>query len=175
MLSLGLLPAKGYASHGESWSFALALKLGSFSLLRADGVEPVLVLDDVFAELDTTRRERLATGVSAAEQVLVTAAVGADVPEQLSGRRFTVADGAGGRRMSDDPPTHEPRPGRSGQLPPPTTRRALDLARTIARSVARRGPPSACQHRDATLAADPQVSGARADDRDPKLLSGDGG
>jgi DNA replication and repair protein RecF len=93
VLSLGLLPARGYASHGESWSFALALKLGSFSLLRADGVEPVLVLDDVFAELDTTRRERLATGVSGAEQVLVTAAVAADVPGQLQGRRFTVADG----------------------------------------------------------------------------------
>ncbi len=93
VLSLGLLPAKGYASHGESWSFALALKLGSFALLRADGVEPVLILDDVFAELDTTRRERLAAGVSGAEQVLVTAAVGADVPEQLQGRRFTVADG----------------------------------------------------------------------------------
>jgi DNA replication and repair protein RecF len=93
VLGLGLLPAKGYASHGESWSFALALKLGSFSLLRADGVEPVLVLDDVFAELDTTRRERLAAGVSAAEQVLVTAAVGADVPGQLQGCRFTVADG----------------------------------------------------------------------------------
>ena len=93
VLSLGMLPAKGYASHGESWSFALALKLGSFQLLRADGVEPVLVLDDVFAELDTTRRERLAGGVSAAEQVLVTAAVGADVPEVLQGKRFLVADG----------------------------------------------------------------------------------
>jgi DNA replication and repair protein RecF len=93
VLSLGMLPAKGYASHGESWSFALALKLGSFQLLRADGVEPVLVLDDVFAELDTTRRERLAGGVSAAEQVLVTAAVGADVPEVLHGQRFLVADG----------------------------------------------------------------------------------
>ena len=93
VLGLGLLPAKGYASHGESWSFALALKLGSFALLRADGVEPVLILDDVFAELDTTRRERLATGVSGAEQVLVTAAVGADVPDQLQGRRFTVAGG----------------------------------------------------------------------------------
>ena len=93
VLSLGMLPAKGYASHGESWSFALALKLGSFQLLRADGVEPVLVLDDVFAELDTTRRERLAGGVSAAEQVLVTAAVGADVPEVLQGQRFLVADG----------------------------------------------------------------------------------
>jgi len=93
-LSLGLLPAKGYASHGESWSFALALKLGSFHLLRADGIEPVLVLDDVFAELDLTRRERLAQGVSAAEQVLVTAAVGADVPEQLQGRRFLVEAGA---------------------------------------------------------------------------------
>jgi DNA replication and repair protein RecF len=93
VLSLGMLPAKGYASHGESWSFALALKLGSFQLLRADGVEPVLVLDDVFAELDTTRRERLAGGVNAAEQVLVTAAVGADVPEVLHGQRFLVADG----------------------------------------------------------------------------------
>ena len=99
VLGLGLLPAKGYASHGESWSFALALKLGSFQLLRADGVEPVLVLDDVFAELDATRRERLATGVSAAEQVLVTAAVGADVPGQLHGRRFTVA---GGQVTADD-------------------------------------------------------------------------
>jgi len=92
-LSLGMLHARGYASHGESWSFALALRLGSFHLLRADGVEPVLVLDDVFAELDSIRRERLASGVRAAEQVLVTAAVGADVPELLAGRRFRVADG----------------------------------------------------------------------------------
>jgi len=92
-LSLAMLPAKGYASHGESWSFALALRLGSFHLLRADGVAPVLVLDDVFAELDSVRRERLAAGVRMAEQVLVTAAVGADVPELLAGRRFRVADG----------------------------------------------------------------------------------
>jgi DNA replication and repair protein RecF len=93
VLSLSMLPAKGYASHGESWSFALALRLGSFHLLRADGVEPVLVLDDVFAELDSVRRERLASGVRVAEQVLVTAAVGADVPELLAGRRFQVAGG----------------------------------------------------------------------------------
>ena len=92
-LTLGMLPARGYASHGESWSFALALKLGSFSLLRADGIEPVLVLDDVFAELDLTRRERLAAGVSVAEQVLVTAAVSADVPEVLRGRRYSVSAG----------------------------------------------------------------------------------
>ncbi|HEU4907703.1 MAG TPA: DNA replication/repair protein RecF [Propionibacteriaceae bacterium] len=92
-LSLGMLPAKGYASHGESWSLALALRLGSFHLLRADGVEPVLVLDDVFAELDWVRRERLASGVRVAEQVLVTAAVGADVPELLAGRRFRVVGG----------------------------------------------------------------------------------
>jgi len=92
-LSIGLLPARGYASHGESWSFALALKLGSFSLLRADGVAPVLVLDDVFAELDGSRRARLATAVSGAEQVLVTAAVAADVPDLLPGQRFTVSAG----------------------------------------------------------------------------------
>ena len=93
VLSLGVLPAKGYASHGESWSFALALRLGSFHLLRSDGIEPVLVLDDVFAELDVTRRERLAGGVSAAEQVLITAAVPADVPAVLQGRRYAVRAG----------------------------------------------------------------------------------
>lgn len=92
-LTLGELPAKGYASHGESWSFALALRLASFALLRADGIEPVLILDDVFAELDETRRARLAELISDAEQVLITAAVAADVPSALTGRRFTVSAG----------------------------------------------------------------------------------
>ncbi len=93
VLTMGPMPAKGYASHGESWSLALALRLGSFQLLRDDAVEPVLVLDDVFAELDSTRRQRLAASVLTAEQVLVTAAVGADVPAELSGRRYRVAAG----------------------------------------------------------------------------------
>ncbi|MFI5734534.1 DNA replication/repair protein RecF [Kribbella sp. NPDC051587] len=93
VLGLGDLPAKGYASHGESWSYALALRLASYELLRADGGEPVLILDDVFAELDTSRRDRLAELVAPAEQVLVTAAVGADVPAELSGVRFDVGDG----------------------------------------------------------------------------------
>jgi DNA replication and repair protein RecF len=93
VLSLGGLPAKGYASHGESWSFALALRLASYDLLRSDGTEPVLILDDVFAELDTQRRDRLAELVAPAEQVLITAAVQADVPEELSGARYAVGDG----------------------------------------------------------------------------------
>ncbi len=93
LLGLGDLPAKGYASHGESWSFALALRLASYELLRSDGSEPVLILDDVFAELDTQRRDRLAELVSPAQQVLVTAAVAADVPAQLTGTRFEVGDG----------------------------------------------------------------------------------
>ncbi|WP_395727905.1 DNA replication/repair protein RecF [Nakamurella sp.] len=84
-------PAKGYASHGESWSFALALRLASFALLRSDGVDPVLILDDVFAELDVGRRDRLAGLVADAEQVLITAAVGADVPAALGGVRLAVA------------------------------------------------------------------------------------
>lgn len=92
-LTLGELPARGYASHGESWSFALALKLSSFELLRADGDDPVLILDDVFAELDLGRRDQLAALVSSAEQVLVTAAVAEDVPEGLVGQRFLVKDG----------------------------------------------------------------------------------
>jgi DNA replication and repair protein RecF len=96
-LLLGGGPAKGYASHGESWSFALALRLGAFALLRSDGVDPVLVLDDVFAELDVTRRERLAGLIADADQVLITAAVPADVPTALGGTRLTVTpDGIGG-------------------------------------------------------------------------------
>ena len=91
-LVLGRGPAKGYASHGESWSFALALRLGSFALLRSDGVDPILVLDDVFAELDTTRRDRLAALVADAEQVVLTAAVHGDVPEALGGVRLWVTD-----------------------------------------------------------------------------------
>ncbi|RYV51825.1 DNA replication/repair protein RecF [Pengzhenrongella frigida] len=104
VLELGDLPAKGYASHGESWSLALALRLASYRLLtEADGPEwvtdwgidgePVLVLDDVFAELDSRRRDRLADLVSKAGQVIVTAAVPSDVPEQLEGARIDVMGG----------------------------------------------------------------------------------
>jgi DNA replication and repair protein RecF len=93
-LSVRDLPARGYASHGESWSLALALRLASFDLLRSGREDPVLILDDVFAELDAGRRDRLAALVATAEQVLVTAAVPADVPEILTGARFTVAAGA---------------------------------------------------------------------------------
>ncbi len=87
------LPVKGYASHGESWSFALALRLASYDLLRADGDDPILILDDVFAELDAERRVQLAELVAGAEQVLVTAAVPDDVPAALAGARFLVAGG----------------------------------------------------------------------------------
>jgi DNA replication and repair protein RecF len=92
-LEIGELPSRGYASHGESWSMALALRLSGYELLRADGDDPVLLLDDVFAELDAGRRDRLASLVADAEQVLVTAAVPEDVPVALRGARFSVADG----------------------------------------------------------------------------------
>jgi DNA replication and repair protein RecF len=91
-LSIGGMPARGYASHGESWSLALALRLASFALLREDE-DPVLILDDVFAELDAGRRDRLAALVADADQVLITAAVAEDVPAVLSGARFTVFSG----------------------------------------------------------------------------------
>lgn len=93
VLTLADLPVRGYASHGESWSIALSLRLACYELLRADGGEPVLVLDDVFAELDTGRRHRLAELVSGAEQVLITAAVPHDVPEVLAGGRYDVHAG----------------------------------------------------------------------------------
>jgi DNA replication and repair protein RecF len=96
LLNLGPVPAKGYASHGESWSFALALRLASYDLLRAEAMgdgEPVLILDDVFAELDIQRRTRLAELVAPAEQVLITAAVQEDIPGLLSGDRIFVKGG----------------------------------------------------------------------------------
>ena len=99
VLTLADLPAKGYASHGESWSCALALRLASWRVLTAGGPqggpddEPVLILDDVFAELDARRRERLAELVAPARQVLITAAVAADVPQPLAGGRVDVMAG----------------------------------------------------------------------------------
>jgi DNA replication and repair protein RecF len=92
-MAIGELPARGYASHGESWSLALALRLASFHVLREEGDDPVLILDDVFAELDGRRREHLAKLAADVEQVLVTAAVSDDVPDVLSGERFHVAAG----------------------------------------------------------------------------------
>jgi DNA replication and repair protein RecF len=89
------MPVRGYASHGESWSMALALRLASYDIVHAEagpGGEPVLILDDVFAELDSDRRERLAVAVAEVEQVLITAAVPHDVPEVLRGRTVAVAD-----------------------------------------------------------------------------------
>jgi DNA replication and repair protein RecF len=98
-LSIGGLPARGYASHGESWSLALALRLAGFALLRDGREDPVLILDDVFAELDAGRRDRLAALVAGAEQVLITAAVPEDVPTRLvsgdlAGARYSVRAGA---------------------------------------------------------------------------------
>jgi DNA replication and repair protein RecF len=95
ILTLNGLPARGYASHGESWSFALALKLASAAVLRRESTsgDPVLILDDVFAELDESRRGRLAEAVEGFEQVLITAAVGGDVPGSLRGHAVTIRAG----------------------------------------------------------------------------------
>ncbi|ACC38474.1 DNA replication and repair protein RecF [Mycobacterium marinum M] len=98
-LRLGDQPAKGFASHGESWSMAVALRLAAFALLRADGSEPVLLLDDVFAELDAARRTALARVAESAEQVLVTAAVLEDIPSGWDARKVHIdlRDSADGR------------------------------------------------------------------------------
>ena len=97
VLGLGEAPAKGYASHGETWSLALSLRLAVYRALCEDdarpGAKPILILDDVFAELDVSRRQKLAAVVSDAEQVIVTAAVVGDVPEELGGRVLTVGPG----------------------------------------------------------------------------------
>ncbi|RKR20124.1 DNA replication/repair protein RecF [Arthrobacter oryzae] len=96
-LVLGSAPAKGYASHGETWSMCLSLRLASYYVMlddaRTGGSPPILILDDVFAELDVQRRRKLAAIVSGAEQVLVTAAVEDDIPAELTGRRVKVIPG----------------------------------------------------------------------------------
>lgn len=92
-LHLGEFPAKGYASHGESWSMALSLKLGSFNLLQNDGSTPILILDDVFAELDSTRRQHLITATHIAEQTFITAAVEGDLPTDLTTQKYYVTPG----------------------------------------------------------------------------------
>ncbi len=107
-ITIGGLPARGYASHGESWSAALALRLGTYDLLTSsagpdageDG-EPVLILDDVFAELDAARRAALAARIAPAHQVIVTAAVPADVPEGLSGDLVFVGEGKATRDAAE--------------------------------------------------------------------------
>ncbi|MCL2785025.1 MAG: DNA replication/repair protein RecF [Propionibacteriaceae bacterium] len=93
-LSLGALPVKGYASHGEGWSFALALRLASLDLLRQDGVEPILILDDVFAELDESRRTHVVAAMESVEQALVTVAVRGDLPENCNGVVYRVEPGS---------------------------------------------------------------------------------
>ena len=142
LLTLGTGPAstgcrcRGYASHGESWSFALALRLASYDLVRADGDDPILILDDVFAELDTERRAQLAELVAGAEQVLVTAAVAADVPEKLAGVRFLVGGRRGDAVTTDDRAPAEPTgdAGRADRGRPDARDDGLDLARTLARA-----------------------------------------
>ena len=92
-LQLGDFPAKGYASHGESWSMAISLRIGSYNLLKSEGAEPVLILDDIFAELDTSRRQQLTSVTQMAEQTFITAAVESDLPAELLSTKFYVTPG----------------------------------------------------------------------------------
>lgn len=116
-LRLGNEPAKGFASHGESWSYALALRLASLELLRAGGSEPVLLLDDVFAELDAKRRTALAEVAAGTEQVIVTAAVPEDLPPELRAATFRVTvEGPADSRVSR---LEGEEPGEAGATPAP--------------------------------------------------------
>jgi DNA replication and repair protein RecF len=92
-LQLGDFPAKGYASHGESWSMAISLRIGSYNLLKSEGADPVLILDDIFAELDTARRAQLTSVTMMAEQTFITAAVESDLPAELLSTKFYVTPG----------------------------------------------------------------------------------
>lgn len=101
-LQLGDFPAKGYASHGESWSMAISLRIGSFNLLKSEGAEPILILDDIFAELDTTRRAQLTSVTKMAEQTIITAAVESDLPSELLSSKYYVSSGAVSKERATD-------------------------------------------------------------------------
>jgi DNA replication and repair protein RecF len=94
LLMLGEHTVKGYASHGESWSIALSLKLATYNRLKLDGLSPILILDDVFSELDEERRERLAEIAKSAQQTIITVAVENDLPKSISGIKYLVKSGA---------------------------------------------------------------------------------
>ena len=101
-LQLGDFPAKGYASHGESWSMAISLRIGSFNLLKSEGAEPILILDDIFAELDTTRRAQLTSITKMAEQTIITAAVESDLPPELLSIKYYVSPGVVSKERAAD-------------------------------------------------------------------------
>jgi DNA replication and repair protein RecF len=101
-LQLGDFPAKGYASHGESWSMAISLRIGSFNLLKSEGAEPILILDDIFAELDTARRAQLTSVTKMAEQTIITAAVESDLPPELLSSKYYVFPGAVSKERAAD-------------------------------------------------------------------------
>jgi DNA replication and repair protein RecF len=101
-LQLGDFPAKGYASHGESWSMAISLRIGSFNLLKSEGAEPILILDDIFAELDTARRAQLTSVTKMAEQTIITAAVERDLPPELLSSKYYVSPGVVSKERATD-------------------------------------------------------------------------
>ena len=101
-LQLGDFPAKGYASHGESWSMAISLRVGSFNLLKSEGAEPILILDDIFAELDTARRAQLTSVTKLAEQTIITAAVETDLPPELLSSKYYVSPGVVSKERAID-------------------------------------------------------------------------
>jgi DNA replication and repair protein RecF len=101
-LQLGDFPAKGYASHGESWSMAISLRIGSFNLLKSEGAEPILILDDIFAELDTARRAQLTSVTKMAEQTIITAAVESDLPPELLSTKYYVSPGVVSKERATD-------------------------------------------------------------------------
>ena len=101
-LQLGDFPAKGYASHGESWSMAIALRIGSYTLLKSEGADPVLILDDIFAELDNQRRQQLTAVTHLAEQTIITTAVESDLPPELLSAKFYVTPGVVSKERLDN-------------------------------------------------------------------------
>ena len=189
VIHLGPAPAKGFASHGESWSLALALKLATFALLRAEGEDPILILDDVFATLDAERRAALATVARSAEQTLITAAVVDDVPPELRGVRVEVGDGIavvvkeavrGGGPVSDENvrpgPATSPAPRSRPRAPRPPPGRSRPAAGSPGRGGSGRArdpaPTTRSRWAGSSTPWSPSRTGRSAPGSDPSSVAG---
>jgi DNA replication and repair protein RecF len=85
--------ARLFASQGEQRTLALSLRMAERDLVAADrGEAPILLLDDIFSELDEGRRGHLVEMVAASGQTIATATSGAGWPMAVS-RTLTVEAG----------------------------------------------------------------------------------
>lgn len=91
VFGLNGMQAREFASNGEMWTLALALRLALFEVIvQTKQVRPIVVLDDVFAQLDEGRRSQILAFAGDQDQVLITVAADGDIPSLDEARLVDV-------------------------------------------------------------------------------------